>query len=154
MAWRDKLERDLAPKVVPIPAKMQKTHGVGTILVPTPMLVDTLVKEVKKGELLTIPQLRQILAGRFQADVTCPLTTGICLRICAETAEEDKATGRQEISPYWRVVRADGTLNPKFPGGLQAQARYMEAEGHKITYHPGKKLATVEGFQNHLARLR
>ncbi len=124
------------------------------MLVPTPKLVDALVQEVKKGEVVTIPLLRQTLARRFQADVTCPLTTGIFLRICAETAEEDKATGRQEITPYWRVLTANGALNPKFPGGVQEQARSLEAEGHRLIYHASKKIPVVERYQDYLALLR
>jgi alkylated DNA nucleotide flippase Atl1 len=51
------------------------------------------------------------------------------VRIAAETAEEDRANGRQRLTPYWRVIKDDGSLNPKFPGGPEQQARYLRREG-------------------------
>ena len=37
--------------------------------------------------------------------------------------------GKTSIAPYWRVVKDDGSLNPKFPGGVERQARRLRAEG-------------------------
>ena len=99
------------------------------MLIPTPKLVDELVRKIPKGKLATVGELRRRLAKEFRADVTCPLTTGIFLRIAAEAAEEDRANGRKRVTPYWRVVKDDGTLNPKFPGGVLEQARSLKAEG-------------------------
>ncbi len=36
--------------------------------------------------------------------------------------------------PYWRVVGRDGSLNPKFPGGIEAQATRLERKGHVIEW--------------------
>jgi hypothetical protein len=103
------------PKVVNGPAKWEKKFGGRRVLVPTPLLVDALIRNVRKRKLITVKQLRERLAKEFKADSTCPLTTGIFVRIAAETAEEDLQMGRKRITPYWRVVKADGSLNPKFP---------------------------------------
>lgn len=81
---------------------------------------------------MTVSEIRRRLAIEFSADVTCPLTTGIFIRIVAEAAEENRAGGRKRVTPYWRVVRDDGTLNPKFPGGVTNQAKYLRAEGFKV----------------------
>ena len=97
--------------------------GTGIMLIPTPKLVEELLRRIPKGKLVTVGEIRRRLAADFAADVTCPLTTGIFVRIVAEAAEEDRANGRQRIAPYWRVVKDDGGLNPKFPGGEQLQAR-------------------------------
>jgi len=35
----------------------------------------------------------------------------------AEAAEEDLKSGKKRMTPYWRVVKADGSLYQKFPGG-------------------------------------
>ena len=72
------------------------------------------------------------LAKDFSADVTCPLTTGIFLRIVAEAAEENRLAGHKRLAPYWRVIKEDGTLNPKFPGGEEQQARRLRNEGFVI----------------------
>jgi alkylated DNA nucleotide flippase Atl1 len=60
------------------------------------------------------------------------MTTGIFVRIASEAAEEEAAAGKKRITPYWRVVKDDGSLNPKFPGGVERQAERLRAEGQPI----------------------
>ena len=124
--WREKLEKELATKVVDDP------RGRGKMLIPKPLDVDALMRRVDKGKLATVDQIRGRLAKDYGADLTCPLCTGIFLRIAAETAEEDLSKGATEITPYWRVIKADGSLNEKFPGGVAAQASHLREEGHAI----------------------
>jgi hypothetical protein len=93
------------------------------------------------------------LAGDFNADSTCPLTTGIFVRISAEAAEEYRHMGRKDITPYWRVVKNDGSLNDKFPGGATVQARRLKDEGHTIEPGAGKKPPKVREFQKSLFEL-
>ena len=149
-SWRAKLEKPQEAKIVRVPPKMSR-FGQGTMLIPTPLLVDELVRKVGKGQLVTVSELRRRLAEDFSADVTCPLTTGIFLRIAAEAAEEDRANGRKRITPYWRVVRDDGSLNPKFPGGIDSQARYLKAEGFTVNRKP--KTPRVQDFAPRLISL-
>ena len=143
--WREKLEKPQQPKVVQIPPKMSR-FGKGTMLIPTPMLVDELIRKVPKGKLITGSELRRKLASDFATHVTCPLTTGIFLRIAAETAEEDRAAGKRRLTPYWRVIKDDGGLNPKYPGGVDSQARNLRAEGFTLNRN-GKKPPTVKDFE-------
>ena len=131
-SWREKLEKIQEPKVVTIPPKMRKRFGEGTMLIPRPLDVDAMIRTVKRGSLVTQSQIRSALAGRFHADVTCPICTGIFVRIAAEAAEEDARAGRKRVTPYWRVVRDDGRLLEKLPGGAEAQARRLREEGHSI----------------------
>ena len=42
------------------------------------------------------------------------------------------AEGKKDISPYWRTVKVGGVLNEKYPGGVEAQAARLKAEGHTI----------------------
>jgi hypothetical protein len=146
--WREKLEKPQDPKVVQIPPKMSRS-GQGTMLIPTPMLVDELIRKVPKGKLITSSELRRKLASDFATNVTCPLTTGIFVRIAAEAAEEDRTNGKRRLTPYWRVVKDDGGLNPKFPGGVGAQARNLRAEGFAVTRN-GQKPPTVKEFERRL----
>jgi len=127
---REKLERQGLPRVVDDP------RGRGRMLIPKPLDVDALVRRVQRGKLATVDQIRERLARDFGADLTCPLTTGIFLRIAAEAAEEDASRGESEITPYWRVIKGDGSLNEKLPGGVEAQAQRLRNEGHAI--EPGK----------------
>jgi hypothetical protein len=130
-SWREKLDNPNLPKVVKIPASMRK-FGRGTMLIPNPRDVDAMIRTVPRGAVITVTRIRENLARKFSADVTCPLTTGIFVRIAAEAAEEDARDGKKRITPYWRVIKDDGSLNPKFPGGVEGQGRRLREEGHSI----------------------
>ncbi len=151
--WREKLEKELEPKVVDVPPKMAKRFGTGKMLIPTPLLVDALIRKVETGKLVTIGEIRERLAKDFKVDSTCPLTTGIFVRIAAETAEEDLSRGVTEITPYWRVIRDDGSLNERFPGGVEVQAVHLQEEGHTIELGKGKKPPRVKDFEKALVRV-
>jgi hypothetical protein len=138
-SWREKMDNPNLPKLVAIPPRMQKRFGTGTMLVPSPREVEALIRNVRKGSVTTVSRIRESLAGKHFADVTCPLTTGIFVRIAAEAAEEDAGAGKSKITPYWRVLKDDGSLNPKFPGGVQRQAENLREEGHRILPGTGKR---------------
>ena len=139
-SWRAKLHKPMQPKLVPVPDGMAKRLGHGMMLIPTALEVDAMIRKIPRGQVSTLAQIRRRLARWHNADVTCPLVTGIFLRIVAEAAEEDRLAGRQEITPYWRLVRDDGRVNAKFPGGIEAQARWLREEGH--TVENGKVMLT------------
>ena len=149
--WREKLadSKDL-PRVEVITEKMSKRWGTGTVVIPAPIEVDKIMKKVPKGKLITINEIRQILAKKHGATIGCPLTTGIFARIAAEAAVEEAAEGRKEITPYWRTLKSGGELNPKYPGGIEAQRRYLEQEGHKVI-QKGKKYI-VEDYEKYLIK--
>jgi hypothetical protein len=150
--WRQKLEEKHPEhgKVVDVPPKMQNRFLVGRMLIPKPLDIDALIHRVPKGKLATVIQIRDKLAKDAQANCCCPLTTGIFLRIVAEVAEEDLRSGKKDVTPYWRVVRADGSLNERFPGGVQAQANRLEEEGHIIDLKRGRKPPRVINFEQSL----
>jgi alkylated DNA nucleotide flippase Atl1 len=62
--------------------------------------------------------------------------TGIFASIAARAAEEMKAEGKEDITPYWRTVKSGGMLNEKYPGGVVSQAAHLKEEGHTI--EPGR----------------
>jgi alkylated DNA nucleotide flippase Atl1 len=60
------------------------------------------------------------------------MVAGMFVRIVAEAAEEDLRAGKARVTPWWRVVRDDGSLFEKLPGRPVGQAERLEAEGHEI----------------------
>ena len=138
------------PRIVQIPNKMEKRFGKGKMLIPRPLDIDAIIRKVKKGRLITQEKIREILAKKFKVKVTCPITTGIFVRICAEAAEEDKKSGKKRITPWWRVVKADGNLNPKFPGFPKLQSDYLKKEGFTILPSENKKPSKVKDFERYL----
>jgi len=131
-SWREKLEGARESRVVPIPPGMQKQLGKGTMLIPKPLDVDAQIRKIPRGKVVTLTQLRDKLARAAGADVTCAMVAGMFVRIVAEAASEDLRAGKSRVTPYWRVVRDDGRLLEKLPGGPTEQARHLEAEGHEI----------------------
>jgi len=127
---------------------MTRRWGEGMMVVPAPVEVDGLMKQVPKGKLVTINELRAALAARHRVTFACPLTTGIFSWIAAHAANEAMLAGVKRITPYWRTLKTGGELNPKYPGGLDAVAKHLESEGHKLA-RKGKR-AFVADYQRAL----
>lgn len=148
--WREKIDRITEFKVTDVPLRMQKRFGKGKMLIPRPSDMEGLIRKIRKGKLITKSDLRNRLSAEFSADVTCPITSGIFLRIIAEAAEEESGNGKKVITPYWRVINNDGSLNEKFPGGEKHQAEYLRNEGHKIGKSDKGNRLTVKEFEKKL----
>ncbi|MBU1706610.1 MGMT family protein, partial [bacterium] len=73
--------------------------------------------------------------------------------IAAEAAEEDRANGKTRITPYWRVLKSDGSLNEKYPGGVKSQSVRLKEEGHTLLSGKGKGAPKVKDFEKYLASL-
>lgn len=152
-SWQEKLadSKDL-PKVVKINEKMSKRWGTGTVAIPAPKEVDEIMKKAPEGKLITINQIRQIVAKKHKATIGCPITSGIFAWIAAHAAEEAKAEGKKNITPYWRTLKSSGELNEKYPGGIKAQAEKLKKEGHTVEPGKGKKPPRVKDFEKYLIK--
>jgi hypothetical protein len=151
--WREKLadSKDL-PKVVEINEKMSKRWGTGTCVIPAPLEVDGIMKKVPEGRLITINEIRKVLAERHSATIGCPITSGIFAWVAAHAAEEAVLEGETDITPYWRTLKSGGILNEKYPGGIENLKGKLENEGHHV-YQKGKTFR-VEDFESHLVELK
>jgi hypothetical protein len=150
-SWHDKLTtfKDL-PQVKPIPARMQKRLGKGTIAIPSPLEIDALMRKVRKGRLATMAQLGAAVAKKHRATIGCTVTTGIFAWIAAHAADEAERAGKKKITPYWRALKVGGELNPKYPGGITNLKRRLEAEGHVVVARRARWL--VQDFAQKLAQ--
>jgi len=153
-SWREKLadDKDL-PRVVEITDKMSTRWGTGTVVIPAPREVDEIMRQVPRGKVITINQIRAILAKKHGATIGCPITTGIFAHIAARAAEEAAAEGKGNITPYWRTLKSGGELNEKYPGGVEAQAARLKEEGHTIEPGKGKKPPRVKDFEKALVEV-
>jgi alkylated DNA nucleotide flippase Atl1 len=128
-----------------------KRYGGSRMLLAPPIDYDGLMRQVPKGKVVTSEQIRKVLANRYGADFTCPLTAGIFINIAA-WASEQRDTDK---TPYWRTLKSDGELNEKYPGGIDAQQKKLEAEGFTIfTKGRSKQRYYVQDFDKALAKLR
>ncbi|MDI6886895.1 MAG: hypothetical protein QMD22_11270, partial [archaeon] len=86
-SWREKLEdsKDF-PRVEKVTPKMAGRWGTkpgDTVVIPAPKEVDKIMKSVSQGKLITINQIREIVAKKHKATIGCPITCGIFARIAA-----------------------------------------------------------------------
>ena len=93
-----------------------------------PMAYDRAMRRIPAGKLTTVGHLREAFAQQNGADFTDPITAGIFVSIAA-WASEQRA---DDPTPWWRTLKANGELNPKYPGGVQRQKALLEAEGHEV----------------------
>ena len=151
-SWSEKLKDNKGlPKVEKITDKMSKRWGTGTVVIPAPMEVNEMMRRVPEGKVITIGEIRVALAKKHGATIGCPLTTGIFAWVAANAAEEERQRGEKDITPYWRTLKTGGVINPKYPGGVEAQKKLLEKEEHKII-QKGKKYVVAD-YEKSLAKL-
>lgn len=108
--------------------KSIEKYGGSRMYFAPPAYYDRIMRRVPYGKVLTVGKLRDYLAGQAGADFTDPITAGIFVSIAAWASHQRT----QDKIPYWRTLKAGGELNPKYPGGVEAQRARLEAEGHTI----------------------
>ena len=135
---------------------MSKRWGEGTVVIPAPREVNEIMRRVPRGRLITVNQIRETVARKHGATIGCPITTGIFIGIAARAAgecaaESGGAEGGEDITPYWRTLKVGGELNPRYPGGVEAQAARLEQEGHTIDRR--RKTPRVQDYEKALVEV-
>lgn len=116
-------------------ASITKYGGEKMFFAP-PIAYDEIMKTIPYGKVITVGKIREFFARKNNADFTEPITAGAFISIAAWASyqrEEDK-------TPYWRTLKANGELNPKYPGGTEKQKEMLEAEGHTIIQRGRKNI--------------
>jgi alkylated DNA nucleotide flippase Atl1 len=151
-SWCEKLQDNKnLPKVEEIADKMSKRWGMGTMVIPAPMEVDEIMKSVPKGKVITISEIRAMLARKHKASIGCPITTGIFAWIAANAAEEQSQQGKKDMTPYWRTLKTGGVINEKYPGGAEAKKKLLESKGHRVIQKGNRCI--VVNYEESLARI-
>lgn len=132
--------------VIPFGAPGYREANGGAMVVSSPAEVNAMVRMLMPGEIVTLDDLRGAIARRHEVAVACPVSTAIFLNMCARAAEEQRALGspESELTPWWRVLKKGGFLNPKYPGGTEVQQALLEAEGVRVS--PLRKKPAVFDF--------
>ena len=111
-----------------------KKYGGEKMFFAPPLAYDEIMKRVPFGKVVTVGKIREYLAEKNGADFTDPLTAGIFTSIAAWASYQREV----DETPYWRILKTDGELNAKYPGGVEAQKEKLESEG-QIVIQKGKK---------------
>jgi len=105
-----------------------KRYGGTKMYFAPPRDYDALMKKIPYGKIITTGAIREYLAKLNDGDFTEPITAGIFISIAAWASEQRDT----DLTPYWRTLKNKGEINPKYPGGVEAQIEKLEAEGHTI----------------------
>lgn len=146
----DHLNNGKQPKIVhmiPPGAPGSREADGGSMVVSTPAEVNALIRTLRAGELVTLDDVRQALARRHGTAVACPVSTAIFVNMAARASEENRAMAMPDeaLTPYWRVIKNGGFLNPKYPGGAEGQAALLAAEG--VRSSPLRKQLAVFDYE-------
>lgn len=117
------------PKYVKITDEASiKKYGGDNMYFAPPKHYDEIMKKIPFGYLTTVKEIRKYFAKVNNADFTDPITAGIFTSIVAWASYQRDT----DETPYWRVLKNDGELNPKYPEGILLQKKKLESEGHTI----------------------
>lgn len=108
--------------------KSIKKYGGSRMYFAPPIDYDAVMKRIPYGKVITVGKIREYFAKQSGADFTEPITAGIFVSIAAWASYQRS----KDETPYWRTLKANGELNEKYPGGIEAQKVKLEAEGHTI----------------------
>lgn len=108
--------------------KSIEKYGGSRMYFAPPIDYDRIMRQIPLGKVITIEKIREYFAKQSKADFTEPITAGIFVSIAAWASHQRS----EDKTPYWRTLKANGELNPKYPRGITAQKEKLEAEGHTI----------------------
>jgi hypothetical protein len=129
-SWLDKLNENKESKIKKIDIDFADIPAGSNMFIATPKLIDQYINEIGVGKRIDLKTLRKDLAIEHNADYTCPVTTGIFLRIVAEANYEKLQQGKhlQEITPFWRVIEPNSALAKKLTFGQDFLLEQIEKE--------------------------
>ena len=120
--------KDMPKFQIIIDQKSIEKYGGNKMYFAPPIDYDKVMKKVPYGKVITVGKIREHFAKLSGADFTEPITAGIFVSIVAWASFQRK----KDETPYWRTLKANGELNPKYPGGVDVQKEMLEKEGHTI----------------------
>jgi hypothetical protein len=156
-SWQQKLiDKKGYPKILKLETRFpcyNAVHNMGAgagdeVVLVNPSEIVEIMKKVPRGKLITIVEICKKIAKKHRVKACCSLTAGIFIMTAANAAEEVAKQGKDLNIPYWRTLKANGFLNEKYPGGVEAQRRLLMKEGFNVIRR-GKKYV-VANFRDFL----
>ena len=130
--------------------KSIEKYGGNKMYFAPPLDYDRVMKRVPYGRVTTVGEIREYFAKQSGADFTEPITAGIFVSIAAWASHQRSG----DETPYWRTLKANGELNEKYPGGIEAQKEKLEEEGHTILSRGRKNIRYyVQDYETVLCHL-
>ena len=102
--------------------KSIEKYGGSRMYFAPPIEYDKVMKLIPYGKVITVGKIREYFAELNGADFTEPITAGIFVSIAAWASYQRS----EDETPYWRTLKANGELNAKYPGGVEAQKEKVQ----------------------------
>ena len=129
-SWIEKRDCEKSFKIKTIDKKFADIPEGSKMLIASPPIIDEYVKSINYGKFVEPIKMRDDLAKQYQADKTCPVTTGIFLRIISEASYLE--IGIDTITPFWRIVDPKSKLASKLTCGIDFIIENQKREEIKI----------------------
>lgn len=128
--WHKRLDQGAAV-IKPTPCTVGDVVEGQVMLVPTARQVDDAIRDIAPGASMNVRQLRDAVARRHGAEVSCPVYTGYHLRTVAEAAAEDLRRGApmESVTPFWRVLDAKTPTTGRIGAAAKIVAEQRRREG-------------------------
>ena len=129
-SWIDKFNQPREKMIKVLDTNFSDMKVGEKMLIATPKIIDEYINQVPKSYTVDMKTMRKDLALTHQADVTCPVTTGIFLRVVSEASFEKIILGEKNPTPFWRVVDPKSNLAKKLACGSKfiRDMRALEAD--------------------------
>tara|TARA_B100000315_G_scaffold67772_1_gene61668 strand:+ start:1038 stop:1448 length:411 start_codon:yes stop_codon:yes gene_type:complete len=133
-SWIEKRDSDKKHQVKINPKSWADMPAGIIMLIPTPKIVDRHVNQIPIGNFKQVIELRKEMANDYSANMSCPMVTGICLRIVSEASYEGYQINQdiKAITPFWRVVEPDSKLAGKLACGIDFIIKKQIQEGIEL----------------------
>lgn len=114
---REKLNIEKEPKKVRLDHDFSGISAGSLMFVGTPKIIDAYIRDIPYGQTRTVIAMRQDIARRRGCDATCPLSTGMFVRIAAEAAIESMEEGHavSDVTPFWRLLSGADKIAKRLP---------------------------------------
>ena len=128
--WTEKLNCGKKPQLKKNDKPFAGIPKDSMMYISTPEEINSYIMNIPKGVTITPKQMREDLAKSNHTDYTCPVTTGIFLRIVAEAAYEKYSISKKtdEITPFWRVIEPNAKVAEKLACGIQFISKQRSLE--------------------------
>ena len=98
------------------------------MLISSPKSIVNYIAKIPYGTEKSVKLMRLELAKNSNANNTCPLTTGIFLRIAIEASIEQAKEGKP-ILPFWRLISEKSSITKKIPISVKTLRKLRASEG-------------------------
>ena len=128
--WQEKFNKEKKEKIKKLTFNFADVKKGQKMLVSSPKSISTYIKKIPSGKKRTIIQMRDALAKKAKADKTCPVSTGIFLRIAIESSleEQKKEKLKKPNLPFWRIIDENNPIFKKLSISKSMLRKYCKSE--------------------------